>query len=283
MLTHLCVLAALLLLIACVRNVSAYHAAVVVGEVTQRDTSRPVYSLRLPQLGETAQAGLTDGSSSSSARVRMVTARGQVLHCNVPSPRPMAERGQVVEHAFDDVDGLLQDYQRKCFIREEGWWRFEFCYGRDVVQRHVPAKKDEREEKFVLGRFDKEVDKERRKNVSQVSMPGALFTQEYVNGTLCDVTNKPRRVIIKYICFDDAAQMSTIGKMAGRVSIIRAIREVETCVYELEFISDAICQQKLYKNSPQRSALEIKCNMEEGQAPFEGLVSKSYRKASIQL
>lgn len=268
---------------------SSIRATIVQGEIPQRDTSRPWYSMRLPKLGSdpgtdfSSEAEDADGSS----KVRMVSAQGQVLQCTVPSspPSDAGDKAATGEHAFDDVDLILKNYAGKCFVRQEGWWTFEFCYNKEVVQVHKPTSEEDVEMRYVLGAFDEGFNDARRRDVKKTGRPGSPYTQWYGNGTMCDVEGhiRPREIVVKYICADDAMHMASIQREAGEVFLVKGVRELATCVYELEFISTAICAHHLYQNSARRNALEIKCELEKGQGAFKGLSTKKYHKSSLTL
>lgn len=261
-----------------------------VGEVAQRDTDRPVYEVNFPRLDEHVATGAEHAETKPGVTaMRMVTARGQAMRCLLPAPpTPTTSHAPTPpENQFDDIDGLFRNYKDKCFLKYEGWWTYEFCFGKHVVQKHIIPKDrdpnhDEVEDVFVLGLMDRDLDLARRKNASEVSTKDAAFTQLFLNGTLCDTNNQPRRVLIKYMCKDEAVQVSDVKKSKS-VAILKTVREVESCVYEAEFMNDAICRHPSYLEKMARFARPIYCSMEENEGPFEGLRSKTYKKASLSL
>lgn len=268
------------------------YQTVVIGEVAQRDADRPIYEINLPELGEWETSDDPREGASGMTSMRMVTARGQVMRCMVPLPAKTSPTPPRVndETRFDDIDDLLSEYEGKCFIRVDGWWTYEFCFGEHVVQKHIIPKdreplEGEAEDSFVLGKMDRKLDLMRRRNGSEVSTKDAAFTQMFVNGTNCDTTNKPRRVLVKYLCRDDAVQLGGMSKKSSQsnLNLLKTVREVESCVYEVEFMNGAICQHRTYKEKLAHSARPIHCSMEEESGPFEGLSSITYKKASLNL
>lgn len=264
---------------------------IVVGEITPRDVDRPTYEVRFPPLGSTQSSDIRfhEKLPTGVSTMRMVTARGQPMRCMLPSPPKASPTSTVSEHnRFDDIDKLLSEYENMCFVRPDGWWTFEFCYQRHVIQKHIIPRDrdpypDEDEKLYVLGKLDKELDIERRKNASLVSTRDAPFTQLYVDGTHCDLTNEPRRVLIKYLCTDDALHLKDLRSRPNSHGILKSVREVESCVYEIEFMSTAICQHEAYKEKMERSTKIIHCSMEDENSEFEGLMSTNYKKASLNL
>lgn len=224
------------------------------------------------------------------------------MRCLLPEPDPetsTTEIKQVSEETrFNDIDKLLKEYENKCFVRWEGWWTYEFCYGQHVVQKHIiPKDRDpvdgEIEDMFVLGRYNQTDDHIRRKNATLVSTADAAFTQMFDNGTVCDMTGRPRRVLLKYVCCDDAVQFGNTGSAeapaagpayANYINILKSVREVESCVYEVEFMNAAICRHPAYKEKLARAARPIHCSLLLGERPFEGLKSSGrVRRASLSL
>ena len=259
---------------------------VVQGEITQRDLGRPTYRVNIPLEGSTTDfvrdSPLPEGYSS----VRMVSAKGQKLQCLVPpapSPLSLPSSHMLGPDAYDDIDRILKRYEGQCFLRKEGWWSFEFCYDMRVVQFHEAKSEGEKEDRYVLGVLDRGFDRARRFEATNVPRDDAAYTQLYGNGTICDVTGKPREILVKYVCADDVTQMTGIAKELGEVYLVMAIREVATCVYELEFVSSAICKQKLYASNKRKSALDINCNVEAGEGPFRGLTPGFHRKGKSSL
>lgn len=254
---------------------------VVQGEIPQKDLTRPTYRVLVPEIGALSKSNgplLHDGWS----RVEMVTTQGQSLQCVVPTPAPSPPASPartLGADTYDDVAGLMRGYEKQCFERNEGWWTFKFCYGDSLTQYHRATSDEEKEESYVLGRFDADFDSARRQEATDVPRPKAPFTQLMGNGTICDVTKQPRVTLVRYICADDTSQISSIANADGELFLIQALREVATCVYELDLVSSAICNQKLYR----RSALDIVCDMAEGQTPFAGLAALHNRKGKATL
>lgn len=270
----------------------------VIGEVSRLDINKPVYEVHLPSIGEfPPEKHPEDEAVHGFTAKSVVTARGQRMRCLLPDPWPSKKPSPNVEKSdetvFDDIDDHLNQYENKCLHRHDGWWTYEFCYGKHVAQKHIDTEKNTANEgndikvvdEFMLGRFDREQDLLRRKNRSEVERHDAAFTQLYINGTVCDMTNKPRRTLIKYMCIDETPLHtgSTERSQKHKFSFLGPIREVETCVYELDFYSYAICLHPLYRQKMENLENPIRCTLEEGEGPFQGLSSTTYKKASLNL
>lgn len=221
------------------------------------------------------------------------------MRCVLPDAGPMQQAASSpqndqfeAEHQFDNVDALLKEYENKCFLRLEGWWTYEFCFGKHVVQKHIIPKdrepfQDEDEIEFVLGNYDRELDLLRRKDPDALSTSDVAFTQLFTNGSVCDMTGEPRRVLVKFVCRDEAVQLGTSSASSHATSvrrelnILNAVREVQSCVYEVEFMNGAICKHPAYQYKMTRVERPIHCSLEHGEGPFEGLKPNHYRKPTL--
>ncbi|XP_039039545.1 protein OS-9 homolog isoform X2 [Hibiscus syriacus] len=121
-------------------------------------------------------------------------------------------------------DELLEVLKDRCFIRQEGWWSYEFCYKKQLRQLHV-----EDEKEFVLGVYDEEASAAFNQNLSDFSTlkdPRSNYASQryhahqYTSGTLCDLTNQPRETKVRFVCSEPRA-------------IISSIMELSTCKYAL--------------------------------------------------
>lgn len=304
----------LVLLLSSLSVVSSAVQHVVIGDVSTRDTSKPMYDVVFPPLGGRVDAmwGRAEPAPGGET-MRVVSARGQAMDCVLPPPPPPLplpnSEMDETHDVFDGVEELLDEYRGKCFRREEGWWHYVFCYGMSVEQLHVSTGKNDEGITYLLGKLHPEYDAERRRNggrrpagsgmatvgVSDAERraggtaspasspdPDAPFTQLYGNGTICDVNGKTREITVKYKCNQDAMQLGGGQAVAG-MNFISALREIETCIYEIDFVNEQICKHPTYKNKLENNILRINCAMAEEEGPFEGLSSSSYPKAVLNL
>ncbi|KAK8515524.1 hypothetical protein V6N12_075565 [Hibiscus sabdariffa] len=73
-------------------------------------------------------------------------------------------------------DELLEVLKNQCFIRQEGWWSYEFCYQKHLRQLHL--EEDKVVQEFVLGVCDEEASQATaafNQNLSDIS---TLFQEE---------------------------------------------------------------------------------------------------------
>ncbi|CAJ1067458.1 endoplasmic reticulum lectin 1 isoform X2 [Xyrichtys novacula] len=125
-----------------------------------------------------------------------------------------------------------------CLHGGVGWWKYEFCYGKHVHQYH--EEKDQGKNIVVVGNWNTEehIDWAKR-NVArsyQLKDDGVqkvkLVSHFYGRGDVCDLTGKPRQVIVKLKCKESESPHAVTVYML----------EPQTCQYILGVESPVICR-----------------------------------------
>ncbi|XP_077218904.1 ER lectin-like protein [Tasmannia lanceolata] len=138
-------------------------------------------------------------------------------------------------------DELLEELKNQCFVRQERWWSYEFCYQKHLKQFHLEDSKVVQE--FVLGVYDPEATDAFNHNRSDVSMlkdPRAkdasqrYHAHQYTNGTICDLTNQPRETEVRFVCSE------------SRV-IVSSIKEISTCKYAITVQCRMLCKHPMFQ------------------------------------
>ncbi|KAG8372662.1 hypothetical protein BUALT_Bualt12G0089900 [Buddleja alternifolia] len=137
-------------------------------------------------------------------------------------------------------DELLEVLKDHCFIRQEGWWSYEFCYQNRLRQIHLENEKVVQE--FILGVYDAEGTEAYNQNLSDISTlkdprskdaSQRYHSHMFTNGTLCDLTNEPRETEVRFVCSEPRAMISSIT-------------ELSTCKYALTFQCPTLCKHPLF-------------------------------------
>ncbi|XP_030024178.2 endoplasmic reticulum lectin 1 isoform X1 [Manduca sexta] len=136
---------------------------------------------------------------------------------------------------------ILDDSPVRAFLNGEnclnggtGWWKYEFCYGKHVVQYHV----DRTGEKttLMLGKFDEDAHlqwiKENKGKAPKPVEQRTYVSHFYSNGDVCDKTGKPRQTEVKLKCLENSSS-------PAQVSLY--LLEPRTCHYILGVESPLIC------------------------------------------
>ncbi|XP_034173675.1 endoplasmic reticulum lectin 1 isoform X1 [Osmia lignaria lignaria] len=153
--------------------------------------------------------------------------------------------------------------QNTCSYRLESYWSYELCHGRYVRQYHEDRDgKKVKTQEYYLGTFDKRqelkllaeyAERERNPNrkaeipvkkVDGINMPYVEI--EMADGTACDLTNKPRKIKVLYVCYQH-----------GKHELF-SLEEPASCEYEVIVLSPWLCSHPDYK--PQATGEnEINC------------------------
>nr|GEX10410.1 hypothetical protein [Tanacetum cinerariifolium] len=150
-------------------------------------------------------------------------------------------------------DELLEAFKDQCFLRQEGWWSYKFCYHKKLLQAHL--EEDKVVQEFVLGEYDAEATAAYNRNVSDISTlkdPRSKDASQryhahiYKNGTTCDLTNEPRETEVRFVCSEPRAMISSIT-------------ELSTCKYALTIQCPTLCKHPLFQEERPVSYI-INCN-----------------------
>ncbi|CAA3010802.1 OS-9 homolog [Olea europaea subsp. europaea] len=123
-------------------------------------------------------------------------------------------------------DELLEVLKGCCFIRQEGWWSYEFCYQNKLAQE------------FILGVYDAKATETSNQNLSDISTlkdprskdaSQRYYSHLFTNGTLCDLTNQPRETEVRFVCLEPRAMISSFT-------------ELSACKYALTFQCPTLCK-----------------------------------------
>ncbi|EGZ27115.1 hypothetical protein PHYSODRAFT_472057 [Phytophthora sojae] len=152
------------------------------------------------------------------------------------------------------VRSLLQPLEdaHTCVTRNEGWWTYEFCFGRSLRQYHRDG--DGRiTADFSLGTFDTTANRELERSGSalvsehidathDVSRPAYL--ELYDHGTFCKEfeSHAPRKAKVFYYC-----------SQGGTSHHILTVKETQTCSYTVKVSSPVLCDHPHFLNDEQKS------------------------------
>ncbi|XP_068183204.1 endoplasmic reticulum lectin 1 [Antennarius striatus] len=125
-----------------------------------------------------------------------------------------------------------------CLHGGVGWWKYEFCYGKYVHQYH--EEKEQGKNIVVVGNWNIEEHIDwARKNIARsyhLRDDGVqkvkLVSHFYGHGDVCDLTGKPRQVVVKLKCKESESPHAVTVYML----------EPQTCQYVLGVESPVICR-----------------------------------------
>lgn len=186
------------------------------------------------------------------------------------------ELARASAHGWELVNAL----DGTCLYYVSGWWSYSFCYGHDVVQFHAtpskggPPQKDPNSQEYVLGRVQdpSSTATRRGRNNNKATTPAPanneaaaktdsppntelqvkgdqrFLVQRMDDGTVCDLTNRPRTIEIQYHCSPGSTQ-DRIGW----------IKEVTTCSYLMLVNTPRLCSDVAFRPPTPSRANVISC------------------------
>lgn len=213
----------------------------------------PLRPQRLTQLDKEREEQLKPPFSSSASEIR--EARQTDAQEEAPPVReeaftsthkPMTVGGQTqVTVGTTHISRLTDEQLIKEFLSGSyclhggvGWWKYEFCYGKHVHQYHED--KEQGKNIVIVGTWNAEEHIDwATKNVArsyQLKDDGVqkvkLVSHFYGHGDVCDLTDKPRQVIVKLKCKESESPHAVTVYML----------EPQTCQYVLGVESPVICR-----------------------------------------
>eukprot|EP01121_Diplochlamys_sp_Union-15-3_P009952 TRINITY_DN2739_c0_g1_i2.p1 TRINITY_DN2739_c0_g1~~TRINITY_DN2739_c0_g1_i2.p1 ORF type:complete len:304 (-),score=27.95 TRINITY_DN2739_c0_g1_i2:411-1322(-) len=149
--------------------------------------------------------------------------QGNKVTCYIPKIVEREMHDSKEPQGETDIEKLLKLLHNSCLFKVEGWWSYEFCFGRHIRQYH----EDERgklSNEYYLGypKDDKILEEEEYASLN------------YEGGSTCDLTGLPRKTEVRLKCNSE-------------ISIIGDIKEVSTCNYILNVELPSLCSHSKYK------------------------------------
>ncbi|XP_072292892.1 endoplasmic reticulum lectin 1 isoform X2 [Eucyclogobius newberryi] len=196
----------------------------------------------------------SSSSSSSSASETKEVRQSEMQNAASPvreeafssTQKPMTVGGQTqVTVGTTHISRLTDEQLIKDFLSGSyclhggvGWWKYEFCYGKHVHQFHED--KEQGKNIVVVGSWNVEEHIDwAKKNVArsyQFKEDGVqkvkLVSHLYGHGDVCDLTGKPRQVVVKLKCKESESPHAVTVYML----------EPQTCQYVLGVESPVICK-----------------------------------------
>uniref|UniRef100_A0A673LR17 Endoplasmic reticulum lectin n=1 Tax=Sinocyclocheilus rhinocerous TaxID=307959 RepID=A0A673LR17_9TELE len=202
----------------------------------------PLRPQSLSQLDREQEELLKPPFSSSGERDQ----RGSRVKAYTSTHKPLTVGGQAqVTVGTTHISRLTDEQLIKEFLSGSyclhggvGWWKYEFCYGKHVHQYHED--REQGKNIVVVGSWNTEDHIDwAKKNVARsyhLKDDGAqkvkVVSYFYGRGDVCDLTRKPRQVIVKLKCKESESPHAVTVYML----------EPQTCQYVLGVESPIICK-----------------------------------------
>ncbi|XP_015591641.1 endoplasmic reticulum lectin 1 isoform X2 [Cephus cinctus] len=209
---------------------------------------------------------VTDGETRVRVEIHpvdVIERNGNVEIDTETSTSPVEEYGSSRDTSPHDI-GPVQSFLsgKNCLNGGNGWWKYEFCYGRSVVQYHV--ERDGTKIIVNLGKFDKNkhlkwIEAHPHKKPKPLAQRKQL-SHFYSDGSVCDKTGKLRQTEVKLKCVDNNG---------GPSSVSLFLLEPKTCEYILGVESPLICDILGYADDNGLLSEKIPLNFDELKTNFQ--------------
>ncbi|XP_018651825.1 putative cationic amino acid transporter [Schistosoma mansoni] len=157
----------------------------------------------------------------NDAGVNVFSKSGQKFSCSWGTDSGAEPNNATSQLSSSVVHSLLSMFSGfDCLRVKKGWWTYEFCFRKYVVQYHDESKETS---KTLLGIFESEFDWD-----NSTEKP-KYHSQFYSNGSICDLTNMPRLAEVQFVCTD------------SRTFHILSVEEPESCIYLLKISTPSLC------------------------------------------
>ena len=159
----------------------------------------------------------------------------------------------------DLVYSLLAPLQKQCLRKIGSWWTYEVCSGKRVRQYH--REKDGTQTQHILGNYDKLANTRHQRSQSSISASSSsssssssngtetsetagVLTEFYTSGSVCDITQQPRKATVTYRCSE-----------MEKFSVIESVVESAPCTYAINILTPLLCSHPDFRDSHSSSNL----------------------------
>ncbi|EPY49646.1 sensor for misfolded ER glycoproteins Yos9 [Schizosaccharomyces cryophilus OY26] len=172
------------------------------------------------------------------------------------------EQKSPLEQPAHDIDELrkqglsaLQTLNELVVVGNRGYWTYDYVHNQFARQYHLEPSPESIipiiEPLYFLGKASSQNESQQLSEeqlMVKYDEGKAYLQTTYYNGTNCDVTNKPRTVVLNYECEDDDS--------TPRVS---QYQEVSSCFYSMKIHVPALCKHKAFQPVDDSPSENIVC------------------------
>lgn len=197
---------------------------------------------------------------------------GQKYSCQVPIIQlPKSKEGESPSSIDPKTVTRLLDesFGDNCLEFNKGWWTYKVCHKSNVTQYHISEKGETEGDISNLGIFEKE-DDWTDKNLNDKKTKQLYHIVTYTNGSICDLTGKPRKTSVQYYCGEGIADM-----------IIR-VEEPATCEYIITVHSVKLCDHPAFYIEEKTKKVNLICYPALSERAYSKYVEKRKEKEEFE-
>ncbi|EPX74995.1 sensor for misfolded ER glycoproteins Yos9 [Schizosaccharomyces octosporus yFS286] len=167
------------------------------------------------------------------------------------SKQPKPDTNSIRTQGFKALETLSNIF----IMERRGYWAYDYLHNQFVRQYHLDLSPDLQkpvmEPLYFLGMAssqEKNVEPQEQQLLVMFDEGKAYLQTTYRNGTICDVTNKPRTVVLKYECEDD-----------DPTPRFTQYQEVSSCSYSITIHVPALCKHRAFQSLDDSPSENIIC------------------------
>jgi protein OS-9 len=254
--------------------------------LVEDSAAHPTYSADFspPTAGDIGEGHGTEAADSDDPPQYTYEIMNMTPHqylCSIPVIQPpepenktaselaRAEEARELARAAENGWELLKELEGICLYFMSGWWSYRFCNNQEIVQFHAIAtlpngqapKPDPNSAEYVLGRepsLPTSMQQLGQHTPRDDPIPAELqvkgdqryLVQKLVDGTICDLTGRPRTIEVQYHCAP--------GLKQDRISWIK---EVTICAYVMMVNTPRLCNDVAFLPPKETKANPISCQL----------------------
>ncbi|KAF9970906.1 Protein OS-9 [Actinomortierella ambigua] len=221
---------------------------------------------------------------SKGSKMIMTSSDGQRWACDIPESVEETTTTDPIKLSTADLEKeesrlvqqgleLLHKTKDACVFltTPRGYWTYEFCYNNKIEQYHL-AQEGKKIVKdgatYTLARYKSDTDSPAdslvnaaqkslqkpsksspsTRTVIQEGSDRKQLVQQWSDGTVCDLTKKPRKATVYYQC--------ELGLSKDEITMVN---EPATCVYTITISSPRLCQEPAFVPVPQPEPAIVEC------------------------
>ncbi|XP_072349753.1 protein OS-9 isoform X2 [Scyliorhinus torazame] len=191
------------------------------------------------------------GQTKSDDVVMVSSKYKQMYECRLPVQAMKFQQeseDETQSYSGLEISELLKPMQAApCLVKTKDWWTYEFCYGQHIKQYHTKDS-EVKGDVMYLGFYESEFDwnNETAKASKQHKLK-RYHSQTYVNGSKCDLNEKPREAEVRFMCEE------------GSGDYIARVDEPQSCNYVLTIHTTRICHHPYLRSAIVSKPQPIKC------------------------
>lgn len=149
----------------------------------------------------------------------------------------------VVPYSASEEDARLRLLDGVCLTLPKGWWTYEYCHKRVMLQYHKDAADGKVDPRWSLGDFDVHGRVERARPISAAA--GYYTSHFFVGGQRCDETGKGRATEVQFFCCGAGAKPSHSLPGTPVTAPIMPTSSSTTAAFVADIEEPALCRYRV--------------------------------------